>query len=202
MNFGKHELIISFFTGGAIMAVEIMAADMFDPKFGSSIYSWSAILGFTMFGLASGYILGGVLSKRENPSYKLLTILLLIAVLTFLLPSTFDFFARLTQKIELKSSIAITSLFIVFPTLLLLGMCSPLIIRIVNQKVELAGQSSGIVFAISTLGGITFTLMTGLFIIPYYGLLFSINLLSAIVFLCFVYYLIILKKSAAKASTN
>ena len=63
----KNKLfIISFIEGASVMAAEICGAKLLAPFFGSSLYVWSSVMAITLAGLASGYFIGGKLSKKAN----------------------------------------------------------------------------------------------------------------------------------------
>ena len=50
-----HAIIFS--TGGAILALELLASRIMTPYFGVSIYIWTGILSITLIALAAGYAL-------------------------------------------------------------------------------------------------------------------------------------------------
>ncbi|MFB6307049.1 MAG: fused MFS/spermidine synthase, partial [Flavobacteriales bacterium] len=58
------------------MACELLGAGFIAPYFGKSLYVWTAVLGTTLGGLATGYFLGGRISEKL-PYYKTLLIILL-----------------------------------------------------------------------------------------------------------------------------
>jgi hypothetical protein len=50
--------------GATVMAVELMSARMVAPYFGSSLYVWATVIGFTLLALANGYFFGGVIADK------------------------------------------------------------------------------------------------------------------------------------------
>jgi len=46
---------IIFITGGAILALELLASRIMTPYFGVSLYIWTGILSITLVSLALGY---------------------------------------------------------------------------------------------------------------------------------------------------
>src|SRR5260221_5285463 len=56
---------IIFVTGGAVLALELLASRIMTPYFGVSLYIWSGILSITLIALALGYWAGGWLSSRR-----------------------------------------------------------------------------------------------------------------------------------------
>src|SRR5512146_2652920 len=51
--------VIIFITGGAILALELLASRIMTPYFGVSLYIWTGILSITLVSLALGYWAGG-----------------------------------------------------------------------------------------------------------------------------------------------
>ena len=57
---------IIFITGGAILALELLASRIMTPYFGVSLYIWSGILSITLVSLALGYWAGGRLAGGKK----------------------------------------------------------------------------------------------------------------------------------------
>ncbi|MDQ3191202.1 MAG: fused MFS/spermidine synthase [Bacteroidota bacterium] len=166
----KLLLLSGFISGGAVMSAELVSAKLISSFYGNSLYVWSAVLAITLGGLASGYFLGGYLSTNKKRSTILTTVFFLVALLMFFMPALSSFTMEWTLGISLKAGIVISSLIFVFPPLCCFGMVSPLIIGSMEQKINEPGKVSGIVYSISTIGGIIFTFLTGYYLIPYWGL--------------------------------
>jgi len=52
-----------------------------------------------------------------------------------------------------------------------MGMVSPLVVANLDSSAETSGKRAGLVYAISTTGGITFTFLFGFYVIPNFGLI-------------------------------
>jgi predicted membrane-bound spermidine synthase len=166
----KFYLFLSFLEGGAVMAVELLGAKMIAPFFGSSLYVWAAVLGVTLAGLASGYYAGGLLSKRETTHTNLMIVLLAASVCIIVMPMLAKVVMPALQYADLLYGITVSCMLFLFPPLFFLGTVSPLIIKLLSDKTGESGGSAGKVYAISTVGGIIVTFLTGFFIIPRFGL--------------------------------
>ena len=59
---------IIFVTGGATLALELLASRILTPYFGVSLYIWSGILSITLVSLALGYWMGGKLAGGKKNS--------------------------------------------------------------------------------------------------------------------------------------
>jgi len=181
-------LAISFIEGGAVMAVELIGAKMIAPYFGSSLYVWSSILAVTLFGLTSGYYLGGLSSEKKNESSLLYYIVLLASILTGLMPVIGRLVMESTLNFDFRTGAIISSMVFIFPPLLLFGMVSPIIIRKLSKKVEESGKKAGMVYSLSTVGGILTTFLVGFYFIPEVGLRMSSVYMSLILAIIPIYY--------------
>lgn len=162
-------LSLSFLEGASVMATELLGAKMMAPYFGSSIYVWSAVMAVTLFGLAAGYFLGGLLSERKNLEKNLFRTLVFAAVFTIAMPYIAKLAFLFFGNMGLEVAVTISSLLILFPPVLLMGMVSPLIISCISIQMN-PGRAAGTVYAVSTVGGILSTFIFGFIIIPYAGL--------------------------------
>src|SRR5207244_1123839 len=76
------------------------------------------------------------------------------------------------------SGLIISQFFFLFLPIFLMGMISPMIILQITKKAEQSGRSAGNIYAISTCGGILFTLVFWFLIIPYYGITLPLRILG------------------------
>jgi predicted membrane-bound spermidine synthase len=166
----KFYFILSFIEGGAVMATELLGAKMLAPYFGSSLYVWATVLAITLGGLAIGYFLGGILSYKSKNPLALFYVLLAAAIFTILMPFTSKTVLWAIGLHSLIPSVIASSICILFPPVLMMGMVSPLIIRIITADVDQSGRAAGAIYAISTVGGIMATFVFGFYVIPTFGL--------------------------------
>lgn len=195
-------LIAGFISGGVVMAAELMSAKIIAVYYGNSLYVWSAVLAITLGGLASGYFAGGYLSEHKNRKVMLLANIFIAAVLMLCMPFVSSLIMESTLKMSLKTGIVVSSMVFVFPPLCCFGMVSPLIIGEIEQKIKDAGRVSGIVYSISTIGGILFTFLTGYFFIPLFGLKATSYIMGLLLGLSFVLALAGTKEKPADASAS
>jgi predicted membrane-bound spermidine synthase len=196
---GKNKLYtISFIEGASVMAAEICGAKLLAPFFGSSLYVWSSVMAITLAGLASGYFLGGKLSKREQKDRLLLYVLMAAVCCLCFMPFLTSLFVILASALPLIPAVIISVFFLLFPTMLCMGATSPLIISILTQEVNESGENSGRVYAVSTVGGILATFLCGFYLIPNFGVQLSL-IGFAIVLAVTSMVLVIKKKSRVNA---
>lgn len=185
---------ISFVEGASVMAAEICGAKLLAPFFGSSLYVWSSVMAVTLGGLASGYFIGGKLSKRENKEQTLLYVLLAAVCCLCLMPFLTSVFLMAASNLSLIPAVIISVFFLLFPTMMCMGATSPLIISILTHHANNSGENSGRVYAVSTVGGILATFLCGFYLIPNYGVQLSI-IVFAIALSLVCLFLILKKKS-------
>ncbi|MGE3728244.1 MAG: fused MFS/spermidine synthase [Candidatus Sericytochromatia bacterium] len=152
------------------MAVELLGAKMLAPFFGSSLYVWTTTLAMTLGALTSGYFVGGLLSVKPQRTRLLLLVLLISAALIGLMPLSAGFLLNIIPLGNLWLGLFLAGLFILFPPIFFLGMVSPLIIAELSAEIDAPGKAAGMIYAISTLGGILYTFLFGFWVIPAFGL--------------------------------
>ena len=162
--------LLAFIEGSTVMAIELLSARMLAPYFGTGIHVWGAIIGITVASLAMGYYLGGYLTERGTNRQKLLFIFLLASLLMMVMPAEAKNLIDLFSEGEPLISVVIISFILLVPCLGLLGATPVLIIHLLTESLEEAGQTAGNVYSISTIGGITGTFMVGFYIIPEFGI--------------------------------
>ncbi|PZD78523.1 fused MFS/spermidine synthase [Mesonia sp. K7] len=165
------------------MVTELAGARILAPFFGSSLYSWASTLSITLLALMCGYYFGGYATTKEKLSSKkaIFLVFLLSGLLVLFLPSLGR--AVMGEAIQLSffTGIIISQLIFLFPPIFLMGMMSPMIIYQINKSPKQAGKSAGNIYAISTFGGILFTLVFGFVIIPNYGISLPVIILGSLV---------------------
>jgi spermidine synthase len=183
--------VLSFFSGMCIMAVELSASRLVAPFFGSSTYVWTNIIAIIMTALSIGYFVGGKLADRRPDLDLLIKLLILASLFLIAIPFAAPFvsreiadgmkhFSSSFSYIFFGSMITISLLFLV--PVIILGMTSPFLIRLLAER-EAVGGSAGRIFGISTLGSIIGTFLPVLLFIPTLGTAKTILFFGATQFL-------------------
>jgi predicted membrane-bound spermidine synthase len=172
-------LLLSFLEGAAVMTVELAGAKMLAPVFGTSLYVWAATLGITLFALTAGYYSGGYFSAKSSTLKSIYLVLLLAGIFTMQMPITSKFIFKATFDMDVRIGASLSLLVFMMPPLIFMGMTSPLIIRYFTQHADMAGKSAGTVYAISTLGGILSTFLTGFYLLPVLGIKYTVLISGA-----------------------
>ncbi len=171
----KYLLFTVFVSGMTTLAAELAAGRLIGNVFGTSNLVWASIIGLILIYLTLGYFLGGKWADA-NPTagamYRILawgafTIGLVPYVAGPVLRSAATAFDVLNVGIMAGSFVAVLILFSVPITLL--GTISPFAIRLSVDDTSKAGQISGQIYAISTLGSFIGTFLPTLVTIPTIG---------------------------------
>lgn len=190
----KRLYTIAFSEGAAVMAVELVGAKMIAPFYGTSLYVWASVLGLTLIGLAGGYFIGGQLSKKYSNNKLLFTILTIAAVLILIMPQWGNFVMERNLGPSFLTGTIISGIFFILPPLFCLGMISPIIINLISGQDQNPGKISGIVYGVSTIGGVFMTFFTAFYLIPEWGLKASAYCIGALLAVFSVVYFIRNKK--------
>src|ERR1041384_6822461 len=184
----RYLLFTVFISGMTTLAAELAAGRLIGNVFGTSNIVWATIIGLILIYLTLGYFLGGQWADANPTPAALYRVLAWGAFTLGLVPyiagpvlrSAATAFEVLQIGILGASFVAVLVLFSVPVTLL--GTISPFAIRLSVDDTSHAGQTSGQIYAISTLGSFIGTFIPTLITIPTIGtkntfLLFSMILL-------------------------
>lgn len=166
----KSIYLYAILEGAAVMATELMAARMMAPYFGSSLFVWAAVIGFTLAGLATGYYLGGKIAHKYDTTDTLQWIFLAASVLLMIMHFTSQQLTLAFESSNFNAAIITVSFFLVAPPLILLGMAPTLLIKHITTKADNSGAAAGNVYAISSVSGIASLILFGFYVIPEFGL--------------------------------
>ncbi len=163
--------IVAFVTGAIVMSFEMLGSRYLNPYFGSSIYTWAALISTVLSALTAGYFLGGFIADRTVSAAVLGAIISLASVYLLVLPSFAE--AILEFVLDTVDNVRLGSLYsalaIMFLPVTLLGVYSPFAIRLLLRSTQHSGAVSGTVYGVSTAGSIAGTLGTTFFLIPLIG---------------------------------
>jgi spermidine synthase len=195
-----RHLGVAFLAGWVIMALEIAGARLLAPAFGYSIYQWGALIGVVMTGMALGYELGGRVGDRPGAPVILAGFLAVTAVYLAVVPhQTSAIFARVGVLGPVRGAVAACVALVGLPSLLL-ASTSPIVIRLTAGKG--IAQSSGRVFAASTVGGIAGTFFTAFHAIPVWGTTATLRFADGLLVLALVLLLPSVRGLAFAAATG
>ena len=177
---------IIFISGGAILALELLASRIMTPYFGVSLYIWTGILSITLVALAIGYWGGGKLANaRKLSAAQLLELFGLMPALAalFIVAACLIYpfmFARLANW-SLVAGAFVACLILLGAPLIVASAMNPLLVAIMRHRDNSGGDGgSGQVFFISTLGSVVGVLVTAFGLIPYVSNFDAVLIVAAV----------------------
>ena len=160
---------VVFISGASVLGIEILGTRLLGPFYGVSIFLWSALITVTLVALAIGYWVGGRWADRSPSRMRLALLFALAGAWVFLIPWMRRPLLTLVEPLGLRSAV-LTAAFILFALpLSLLGMVTPLAIRLKAASMSEVGRTAGDIFAISTIASVLSALAVGFWLIPVVG---------------------------------
>ena len=184
----KYEIVL-FIINAIYMILELIASRVLSPYFGSSNLVWTSVIGIILLSTSVGNFVGGIIAdknKEEKKSiFNVSLILILIGAFIFMIPLVKSFFIEMVVSIvkSLRLGAIISTILLFFVPSMFIGMLSPIIIRLKMHDLGDVGKISGGIYAIATLGSIFGTFLGGFYLIPKFGSIQILFVLSIITFL-------------------
>src|SRR3989338_4756944 len=153
---------VAFFSGAVVMIVELVASRIMAPYLGASTITWTSIIGTILLSLSVGYWYGGRQADRGASGRTLATILAGAALFTALIAHTKPLLVLLTAA-SLPLAVASTAgaFFLFAVPAALLGMVSPIIVKLTLRDIATTGTTVGTLYALGTAGSIIGTFLGG-----------------------------------------
>lgn len=161
----------SFVCGAMVMVVEMVGSRILAPWMGSSLVVWTSLIGIILACLSIGYWLGGKLAdktpKISSLSKIILSASISVAVLGISANPVLFYVSDSISNLYLSSVVAAIVLFSI-PSILL-GMVSPMIVRIALESNSHIGAIVGRFSALSCIGSILGTFLGGFVLISLFS---------------------------------
>ncbi|MBI4426633.1 MAG: fused MFS/spermidine synthase [Candidatus Kerfeldbacteria bacterium] len=171
----KLALIIVALVGLAITALELAAARLLAPFFGSTIFVYGSAIGIVLAALALGYGLGGRYADRYPRRAVLSSIILLAGLSAAVIPLLYRPVAQAIDAFGAPRGVPVGLLVVVAMTVLFavpvlaLGAVSPFVLRLSLRDLSESGRWSGLLSGLSTFGSIVGTFLATFVTIPLLG---------------------------------
>jgi spermidine synthase len=180
--------IVVFVASFCMLVIEIVAGRILAPYVGVSLYTWTSIIGVVLAGISIGAYLGGLLADRY-PRPSTLGWLLFVSGLGALSISPLTNLVGAAQfQTSLMVRILLITTMVFFIPSCILGMISPVVVKLTLKNLAKTGNVVGKIYAFSTLGSILGTFATGFFLISWMGTrhilltMGAILIISAVIF--------------------
>ncbi|MFA6924329.1 MAG: fused MFS/spermidine synthase, partial [Bacteroidales bacterium] len=154
---------------------------IFQLQLGTSIYSFSMVLGIYLLGSAIGSLLSGKLYKNiKNPIKTLGYLIIFIGLYTIAGLYLFTLFTPVAISESLGISKILIPLIVIFPVTFTLGIIFPIVSSCFVKSRNKIGNGIGFLYSMNTLGCIVGSLFAGYILIKYFGTRNTVILVSLI----------------------
>ncbi|HEY2784696.1 MAG TPA: fused MFS/spermidine synthase [Fimbriiglobus sp.] len=158
---------VVFAANAGLLVLQLLAGKFLAPFVGSSLETWSAVIGAVLAGIALGNAYGGRLADA-NPVPRRLSVVLVIGSLAAAWTAVCPVVLREIgwyRLVPLGPRIPLLAVILCFPASFTLSLVTPLAIRIGLPDVTKAGRAAGRVFALGTLGCLVGNYVTGFYLL-------------------------------------
>jgi len=161
--------IIVFIASFCTLVIELVAGRIMAPYVGVSLYTWTSIIGVVLAGISIGAYLGGRIADRYPRSSTLGWLLFFSGLGAFSISPLTNLVGGAQFQTSLMTRILLITAIVFFVPSCLLGMISPVVVKLTLNNLEKTGNVVGKIYAFSTLGSILGTFATGFFLISWMG---------------------------------
>jgi spermidine synthase len=161
--------VVVFIASFCTLVIELVAGRIMAPYVGVSLYTWTSIIGVVLAGISIGAYLGGLIADRYPRSATLGWLLFLSGLGAFSISPLTNLVGGAQFHTSLMTRILLITAIIFFVPSCLLGMISPVVVKLTLSNLEKAGNVVGKIYAFSTLGSILGTFATGFYLISWMG---------------------------------
>ena len=172
--------VIVFTASGCTLIIEIVAGRILAPTIGVSLYTWTSIIGIVLAGISAGNYIGGRVADRY-PSPSTVGLILLAGGVASMAILPVDHFVSdrfLTLPIIPRIVMLTVVLFLV--PAVILGMVTPVVIKLRLADLAETGNVVGKLYAVSTAGSILGTFLTGFVLVQLFGTRLVILIVSLV----------------------
>ncbi len=161
--------LIVFIASAVTLIIEIVAARILAPHIGVSVYTWTSVIGVILAGISIGNWLGGILADRAASRTNLGIILLAGAAATLLILPLAQLAPAWVNATPILLRIVLLSTILFITPAAIIGMVSPLVIKLTLRDLSVTGNIVGRIYAVSTAGAILGVFLTGFILIQALG---------------------------------
>jgi spermidine synthase len=166
---------IVFFSSACVMVLELVAGRLTARHLGSSLYTWTSIIGVVLAGISAGNYIGGKLADRFRPERTLGWLFLAASVAC--LGSLFINHVvagaaggpNPAWQMTYPTRVLASTLIVFLLPALLLGTVSPVTAKMAIARGKAVGASVGSIYAWGAAGSIVGTFATGFWLIAALG---------------------------------
>jgi spermidine synthase len=161
----------AFMSSMCIMTVELVAGRLIARNVGSSIYTWTSVIGVVLAGIAAGNWAGGRIADRYQPRQALAILFTIGSIACLTIPGLNKIIGNwaFLWKQEWPVRIASHVFLVFFLPSAVLGCIGPVAAKMALDLGRQVGRTVGSVYAWGALGSIVGTFLTGFVLISHMG---------------------------------
>ncbi len=152
--------LLVFLSSAAVLVLELLAARLLIPYVGNTIETYTAIIGIVLAGIALGTWLGGRAADRTAPRRLLAPLLVAGGALAAVTVPIVDVLAVGLRGTGAATTVILSTLAFLAPAAVLSAV-TPVVIKLQLDSLDHTGSVVGRLSALSTLGGIAGSFLTG-----------------------------------------
>lgn len=160
-----------FVTSVCVMTLELTASRLIAKTVGSSLYTWTSVIGVVLAGITLGNFLGGWMADRFDRKQSLAWMYLFGSVSCASVLWLDQFIAPMQRPALMNWPtwvLTVVSMMFLLPSLAL-GTISPIVASMALARSSRVGTTVGNVYAWGALGSIIGTFLTGFYLIDVWG---------------------------------
>ena len=160
-----------FFSSGCIMVLELAASRLVARDLGSSLYTWTSIVGIVLMGIAAGNYLGGRIADRYHARRALAVLFGLASaacvgiIVVNNAVGNWLWLWRLSWPVH----VFVQTLLVFLVPSALLGIIAPVVAKMALDQGLPTGRTIGDLYAWGAAGAILGTFLAGFYLIPAFG---------------------------------
>jgi len=179
-----------FLSSFCVMVVELVAGRIISRHLGSSIYTWTSVIGVILGGLALGNFIGGWIADRFPARRSLSWLFLLSSITSVVIIVSNNLVGEASWLWELAWPLRVAThvALVFFVPAALLGTIGPVVAKHALELGSAPGKTIGNVYAWGVLGSIAGTFATGFWLVSVLGtsaIIWSVAAILALVGLCY-----------------
>ena len=159
---------IVFLANAGLLVLQLVAGRLLAPFVGSSLETWTGVIGSFLAGIALGNVYGGKLASRVVNPRRLAVVLVCGAIAAFWMV-TLPMILNATHwhlLLPIEVRIPVLAVMMCFPVGFILSLLTPLSIQVGLPDQQHVGRVAGMIFSLSTLGCLVGNFATGYVLIP------------------------------------
>ncbi len=156
-----------FFCSGTVLVLEILGVRLLAPFVGSSLDTYTAIIGTVLAGISAGTYLGGRLADRIDPRRMLGPVLMISGATTLFIVPAIRIFGSALGSSSAGSVVMLSIIGLLIPAAVLSAI-SPIVVKLQLNSLRETGATVGRLSAIGTAGAIGGTFLTGFVLLVHF----------------------------------